>query len=82
MKQIFTEHPQSVGETYAEHMYTALSFSRELLIGALACGVHAFLPFLFKTTASKRIVILHDRMVTHRKKCSRTPTIVEATANP
>lgn len=82
MRHIFTEHPQSVGETYAEHMQTALGFSHHLLVGALACGVHAFLPFLFKTTASRRIVALHDRMVVHRQKVSPGPAAREATANP
>jgi hypothetical protein len=68
MFRAFTEHPASVGETYLEHMGMALSFALRLLLGSLACFLHAFLPFLFEKTGSGIIAGLHDRMVVNRRR--------------
>ncbi len=64
---LFTEHPASVEETYAEHMGVAASFAARMFLGAIACLVHAFLPFLFVKTGSSTIAQLHDRMVVNRR---------------
>jgi Family of unknown function (DUF6356) len=63
---LFTRHPESVGETYGEHLGTAAGFGWEMLLGSLACFVHALLPFLFERTASIAIRRLHARMVQNR----------------
>ncbi|HEV2566109.1 MAG TPA: DUF6356 family protein [Microvirga sp.] len=63
LKRLFTDHPESVGESYFEHMNVALSFAGPLLAAGLAALVHAFLPFLFLTTASRTVKRLHARMV-------------------
>ena len=68
LKRAFTEHPASVGETYFEHLVHAFGFSWRMVLGGLACLVHAFLPFLFLTTGSDTIRLLHERMVTHRTR--------------
>lgn len=68
MASLFTDHPASVDETYAEHMGVALGFSLRLCCAGLACLVHAFLPFLFVKTGSEAIAELHERMVTHRRR--------------
>jgi len=68
MKKLFTDHPASVGENYFEHLMTALGFSAALLLAALACLVHALLPFLFVKTGSLRIANLYERMVSHRDR--------------
>jgi Family of unknown function (DUF6356) len=67
IKRLMTEHPHAVGETYVEHMRVALSFAGPLAVGAMAAFVHAFLPFLCVTTASRTVKGLHARMV------NRTP---------
>jgi hypothetical protein len=70
---LFTEHPASVGETYGEHFRTATSFSAAMVVGGVACLLHALLPFLCVTTASRTIARLHERMVVDRKRnASRT----------
>lgn len=56
----FTEHPNSVGESYPEHMRVAASVSRQLFGATFAALVHAFLPMFHKTTASDRIHCLHQ----------------------
>ncbi|MGO4526319.1 DUF6356 family protein [Microvirga sp. 2MCAF35] len=63
LKRLFTDHPDSVGESYLEHMSVALSFAGPLLVAGLAALIHAFLPFLFLTTASRKVKQLHARMV-------------------
>jgi len=66
IKRLFTEHPDSVGETYLEHMCVAGSFAGNLFLAALACAAHAVLPFAFEKTASRIVHTLYQRMVTHR----------------
>jgi Family of unknown function (DUF6356) len=67
LKRLFTDHPESVGESYFEHMVVALSFAGPLLKAGFAALVHAFLPFLCVTTASGTVKRLYARMT------SRTP---------
>ena len=66
LKRLFTEHPASVGESYFAHMRVALSFALPLGLAAGAALVHAFLPFLFHTTASTTVKRLHARMTNRR----------------
>lgn len=66
MNRLFTEHPQSVGETYVEHMGVAFGFGSRMVLAGLACLVHGLLPFLFVRTGSRTIGVLHDRMVANR----------------
>jgi hypothetical protein len=68
LRDMFTEHPASVGESYFEHMRAALGFSGRLAAAATACLVHAFLPFLFVRTGSTAIARLYETMVAHRAR--------------
>lgn len=65
-KQLFVEHPASVGESYLEHMGVAASFGAAMFFGSMACFVHAILPGLCVKTGSGVVTRLHHRMVTHR----------------
>jgi hypothetical protein len=58
----FSAHPRAVGETYTQHLWTALCFSGSLLLAALAALVHGLFPFLFVRTGSTIINRLHGRM--------------------
>jgi Family of unknown function (DUF6356) len=78
LKQLLTDHPNAVGETYAEHMEVALSFAVPLLLAGLAALVHAFLPFLFVTTASATVKRLHARMANRVAK----PALARGQAAP
>lgn len=60
-RNIFTAHPATVGETYFGHMAFAAWFSSRLAMAAGAALVHAFLPFLFETTASRIVRQLYER---------------------
>jgi hypothetical protein len=74
LKTRFTAHPASVGETYGEHFLMASWFARQLFLAALACSVHAVLPFLFEKTASGILRRLHERMVVSRSRAAETAT--------
>lgn len=58
----FVDHPASVGETYFQHMRFAGGFGFVLLAAAMAAFVHALIPPLFETTASRLIKSLNQRM--------------------
>ncbi|MDJ0612137.1 MAG: DUF6356 family protein [Rhizobiaceae bacterium] len=58
----FIEHPQSVDETYFEHLGFALKFACSLFVAGLAALVHAFIPCACERTASNKIKELHTRL--------------------
>ena len=66
IKRYFLEHPDSIGESYTEHFRTAAKFSGAMILGGVACFVHALVPGLFVKTGSGIIAKLHDRMVLGR----------------
>lgn len=68
LRRAFTEHPESVGENYWQHMGTAFGFGLELGRAAFCCVMHGIFPFLFVKTGSVCIEGLHRKMVTHRSR--------------
>ncbi len=59
---LFLDHPRDVGETFGEHFTVASTTSARLIVAGAACGVHALVPVLFKTTASRTIIELNQKM--------------------
>lgn len=59
---LFRRHPAEQGETYCEHFKVAASVGGPMVLAGFACLIHAFLPFLFKTTASRTLMVLTDRV--------------------
>ena len=68
LRNLFTDHPATVGETYWQHLGAAWGFSWRMMVASLACLIHALLPFLFMKTGSRAIAELHDRMVVNRQR--------------
>jgi len=66
--RLFTEHPQTVGETYSEHFVMASSFGIPMIFAGFACLLHGVFPFLFEKTGSNLVKNLYDRMVANRVK--------------
>ncbi len=60
--QKFNEHPNSVDETYFEHMRVAAGFSAKLFRAAWCCGVHAIMPWRHCSTGSTAVKELHAAM--------------------
>jgi hypothetical protein len=69
MANLFTSHPASVGETYLQHFRFALRFGARMTMGGLAAIMHALLPFLFVTTASRAL----DELTALRAAGTRAP---------
>ena len=66
--KLFKSHPETVGETYTQHMGSAFSFGSRMMFAGMACTIHGLFPFLFKATGKNAILELHQRMVTHRHR--------------
>lgn len=62
MGRLFTDHPASVDESYLGHMRFALTFAFWLAMAAGAALVHALVPALCETTASRIIQQLHAKI--------------------
>ena len=62
IKRVFLAHPETVDETFLEHMVFALRFAGLLFAAAFAALVHAFIPCLFEKTASRILTDLHGRI--------------------
>lgn len=73
-RNLFTEHPASVGETYLQHLCAASGFAIRMLLGAMACFIHALFPFLFERTGSQCIASLYERMITNRRRVAQMRT--------
>jgi len=71
IKEFFTEHPATVGETYGQHCAHAVGFGWRMVLAGLACMVHGLVPALFVRTGSETVTKLHDRMVTNRQRLSQ-----------
>ena len=69
--RIFLSHPRSVGETYTEHAGVAARFGATMVVGGLACMVHAVFPTLFARTASDRVKKLYAQMVARQPNLRR-----------
>ncbi|KQI71602.1 capsule biosynthesis protein [Loktanella sp. 5RATIMAR09] len=59
---IFLDHPATVDESYLQHMRFAFGFAFWLGTAALAALVHAIVPALCETTASRILKRLHARI--------------------
>ena len=55
MKNIFTRHPNNIGESYITHFLKACAFGFKLLFIAFRVFIHAIFPFLFEYSASNKI---------------------------
>ncbi|WP_419421112.1 DUF6356 family protein [Legionella sp. D16C41] len=67
MKQLFTKHPNEIGESYFQHMAFALKFSFNMFLGAVACFLHGLFPFTFQKTGSNLVL----KMFTHLNQGNR-----------
>tara|TARA_B100000214_G_scaffold364986_2_gene332194 strand:+ start:121 stop:336 length:216 start_codon:yes stop_codon:yes gene_type:complete len=62
MKNIFTKHPNSIGESYFKHFLKAMSFGISLLLISFCVFIHAIFPFLFEHSTSEKIKKLSDKL--------------------
>jgi Family of unknown function (DUF6356) len=79
LKKLFVDHPQSVGESYFEHMSVAFGFGFKMLGAGFACMIHGLVPGLFKSTGSQAITCLHDKLVANRCRHNEASTHIVTT---
>lgn len=68
LRKIFFEHPETVNETYFEHLIQATRFGVKMMLGGFACIIHALIPCLFMSTARNTAIELNDILVKNRAK--------------
>ena len=76
--KLFKNHPESIGETYVQHMRAALGFSFTMCRAAACCAVHAFLPFLFEKTGSSTVEQLSRTMKRGRRPQKHETITIES----
>jgi len=60
--RLFTEHPRSLGKSWAGHGVGAIAIGVRLVGAGVACIIHAAVPGLFTQTAGKTITGMYDHM--------------------
>ena len=66
MKNIFNDHPNSVSESYSQHLLKSISFGLKLIVIAFYSFVHAIFPFFFTNKVSNSITKL-NKILQNRK---------------
>jgi hypothetical protein len=70
--RLFTEHPRSLGMSWASHGIGALGIGARLVGAGCACLVHAVIPGMFTQTAGKTVTDMYDHM-NKRRAGAATP---------
>ena len=64
--RLLTDHPRSLGMSWAGHGVGAVKIGAVLVAAGVACLVHALVPGWFTETAGKTVARLHQLMVQRR----------------
>ena len=67
MKNIFTRHPNSIGETYLAHFVKGTGFGLKLMFIALKVLIHAIIPCFFENVASDKLADLNEELQKRKK---------------
>lgn len=70
--RMFTDHPRSLGMSWASHGIGAVGIAVRLIGAGLACLIHALVPAWFTQTAGKTVTQMHDEIV-RRKAGAANP---------
>lgn len=69
--EAFCEHPQSVGETYLQHMKFAVFLGLRLIIISICLLIHGVFPFIFKSFSGDQIISLATKIQQRRIRGSK-----------
>lgn len=72
LDRVFLAHPRTVGESYLEHSAFAFGIGARLLLAGMAALVHAIVPYLCETTASRIILAMNAGIVARRARASQS----------
>lgn len=70
---LFLDHPRRLGESYRHHCVTAARFGATMVVGGLACMIHALVPALFTNSASDRVKKLYTQMKARQPAFAASP---------
>lgn len=68
IRNIFCQHPNTVGETYFVHMFYCMKTALLFILYSLIICIHGLIPALFTTTASSCIEKLYNSLHLRREK--------------
>ncbi|MDQ2877939.1 MAG: DUF6356 family protein [Pseudomonadota bacterium] len=74
LRRLFLDHPESVGESYAEHFGVASRFGLRMIGGGIASLIHGLLPSVFTTTGSRTVMRLNRQIVEKRSAAADAET--------
>jgi hypothetical protein len=60
--RIFSEHPRSLGMSWASHAVGAVGISVRLIGAGVACLIHAIVPAWFTETAGRTVTNMYEHM--------------------
>ena len=63
---LFTDHPRSLGMSWAGHAAGAAKIGGELIVAGVACIIHAIVPGWFTETAGRTVTRMHEHMTQRR----------------
>lgn len=66
LHQLFHEHPDALGMSWAEHGAGAVKIGSELIGAGCACLIHAAVPGWFTQTAGKTVTRMYDHINARR----------------
>jgi hypothetical protein len=61
--RLFSDHPRSLGMSWASHGIGAVGIAFRLIGAGIACLIHAVVPGLFTQTAGRTVTSMHDDIV-------------------
>lgn len=67
----FTEHPQTTGETYWQHLWFTFTMSLRFIYTTVVLMIHGLFPFLLDRAASRQIERVYRVMKTRIPKSQR-----------
>ena len=73
LRRLFTDHPSSLGMTWASHGAGAVKIGAELIGAGCAAIVHAAVPGWFTETAGRTVTRIYDH-IQSRKAGAANPT--------
>ena len=71
LDRLFLAHPRTVDESYLEHCAFAFRIGSRLLMAGSAALVHAIVPYLCETTASRIILAMNADIVARRARANQ-----------
>lgn len=71
LDRVFLAHPRTVGESYLQHSAFAFRIASRLLLAGMAALLHAIVPCLCETTASRIILTMNADIVARRAKANQ-----------